>query len=171
MTDLSMVEIELSRHDWASLPASGGNADGVPTAVRGLLAAVDGEEARKFYWQLDNRVVVQGQLFESAVHLVPVLCAALTQELHPAARHWVLELLFQTTGDEPDDGGIEPGSLADRSRAAAREGIWLFYDELLHGRSAQADLLLDMVETDRQRYQHFRAQAAAAGRPLFDFDS
>lgn len=77
MERMSLAGAELSRHDWSALRCAGGPATDVPQELRGLLAATNGEERRKHYWKLDNNVVVQGNLYEAAVPVVSVLCAAL----------------------------------------------------------------------------------------------
>lgn len=52
--------------DWRSLRTLIGPADFVPTVIDRLLTATTDDEASTAYWELDNRVVVQGQLFEAA---------------------------------------------------------------------------------------------------------
>ena len=43
-----------------------GPADFVPAAIERLTASATEDDATAAYWELDNRVVVQGQLFEAA---------------------------------------------------------------------------------------------------------
>jgi hypothetical protein len=76
----------ISKPSSPSLAACGGTAAAAPAALRGLLTATNRDEQQRYYWQLENVVVVQGNLFEAAVPVASVLCAALLDELTPAAR-------------------------------------------------------------------------------------
>ncbi|WP_406636676.1 hypothetical protein [Amycolatopsis sp. WGS_07] len=51
---------------WNRLRMDVGTAECVPAAIRDLLNAGSAEDADRAYWRLDNGVVVQGRLFESA---------------------------------------------------------------------------------------------------------
>ncbi|MBB5889178.1 hypothetical protein ACFFS4_30475 [Kutzneria kofuensis] len=163
---LSAVSIELSRHDWGSLRTVHGTADGVPAAVAALVAATTEAEAEHIYSEtsLDNVVVVQGNLFEAAVPLVSVLCAALADEMPVAAHSEVLRLIAEIVRGDTHCSEIEAGrpDLPEQAQELARAGLWLFYRELLHGSAANAEYaeeILDYVETDRARYELFLAQA------------
>jgi hypothetical protein len=157
----SAVSVELSRHDWGSLATVEGTADGVPAAVAALVAATTREQAKHVYSEssLDNVVVVQGNLYQAAVPLVSVLCAALADELPVAAHQQVLRLIAEIVGG--DTHVSETEDLAVLARERARAGLWLFYRELLYGTEANAryaEEILDHVETDRARYELFLAQ-------------
>jgi hypothetical protein len=157
----SAVSIELSRHDWGSLATDHGTAAEVPAAVTALVAATTAEEAAQLSGNLDNVVIVQSNLYEAAVPLVSVLCAALTDDLPAAARSRVLWLICHTVNGETHYSEIEAGrpDLEIRAREVARAGLWLFYRELLHGDPADTEDvvdILDVVETDRVRFERFR---------------
>jgi hypothetical protein len=163
---LSAVSMELSRHDWGSLQSVEGTAAGVPSAVAALVAATTEAEAEHIYSEtsLDNVVVVQGNLFEAAVPLVSVLCAALTEDLPASARTETLRLIAEIVRGDTHRTEIEAGrpDLEVRAQELARAGLWLFYRELLHGSEANAEYteeILDYVETDRDRYELFLTQA------------
>jgi hypothetical protein len=128
----NLVEIELRRHDWSSLPVlswkddrSGRTAD----SLMGLLSAENDDDATRSYWKLENVVVVSGELFEAAPAVVSVLLAGLTTPLSTPAKRWVLELLFQLVAGESEQSAVERGhpDLGARCREAAREGLWLLY--------------------------------------------
>jgi hypothetical protein len=119
--------------DWKQLRSGSGNAEGVSGALAALADAQTEEEAAKQYWRIDNVVVVQGSLYESALPVVWVALALLTGPLPPEARYRVVELLVEIAGGETAQAEVEAGNadLAERCRAALREGLWSFYAFLL----------------------------------------
>ncbi|MET8161228.1 hypothetical protein ABZT47_33135 [Sphaerisporangium sp. NPDC005289] len=151
------AEVELNRHRWADLRVCEGRASAVPEAARGLMAAKSADEAEQYYWQLENRVVVQGQLYNSAPPLVSVLTAALLDELERPAKIGILDLLYQIVSGEshPDEVGAGNPDLGWRCRHKAREGIWVFYRELLIGESAAAWDVLEVIDEDAERLAAF----------------
>jgi len=155
---LSAVSIELNRHDWGSLATVYGTAAEVPAEVAALVAATTEAEAERHYDYLGNNVVVQGNLYEAAVPLVSVLCAALTEESPAAARTETLRLVTEIVLGDTHYSEVHAGrpDLAERARERARAGLWLFYRELRHGDPADTDVVLGIiqaVETDRARYE------------------
>jgi len=129
-----LLKLELAAVDWSSMRVMEGiDAARIPTAVERLVSAESEEEAREAYWQLDNTVVVQGQLFEAAQHLVPALHAALVGELASPAREAIADLLVEICAGEADESEVALGNeqLGDSCRAAVSEGIWLMYGLLL----------------------------------------
>ena len=160
---LSAVSMELSRYDWGSLTTVHGSAVDVPAAVVGLLAATTEAEAKRHGGDINDVVIVQCNLYEAAVPLVSVLCAALTDDLPAAARSWVLWLISEIVNGDTHRSEVEAGrpDLEVRAQELARAGLWLFYRELLHGDPANIrDVvdILDAVETDRDRFEQFRDQ-------------
>jgi hypothetical protein len=158
----SAVSVELNRYDWGTLATVEGTAAGVPAAVAALVAATTEAEAEHAYSEtsLDNVVVVQGNLFQAAVPLVSVLCAALADELPAAAHSEVLRLIAEIVRGDTHHTEVEAGrpDLPERAQERARAGLWLFYRELLHGSEVNAEYaeeILDYVETDRARYELF----------------
>ncbi|WP_181871291.1 hypothetical protein [Sphaerisporangium album] len=97
---MSVVRVELDRHDWESLRMAGGTAEHVPGSILRLVAGQAEDEVSAAYWELENHVVVQGQLFESAYYVVPALLAALLEDPSRTARESILELLFQIVAGE-----------------------------------------------------------------------
>lgn len=150
-TDLDLlVDAELERPDWSSIRVEDGMATRVPGALRELLTAVSPEYAKEAYLKLENAIVVQGQLFEAAAFVVPVLLAALLKrDLPKYVSVWLLELLFQIVNGEPhlDEEARGLGDLGERCKDLARKGLWLVYGELFnkdtHGLAREIILLLD----------------------------
>ncbi|WP_236239993.1 hypothetical protein [Streptomyces sp. CC228A] len=149
----SLAVIEIERVDWASFPILGDRPEAVPESLRRLISAVTEDEAMDAYWGLENVVVVQGQLYGAALPTVPVLLAALLDDLSADARDLVLELLFQIVAGEADEEEAARGNvdLGDRCRAAARQGLWLVYRELGTRRRETAVAVLERIEDDKAR--------------------
>ena len=85
--------------DWARLHSSLGDARLVPSAINRLLHASSSQEATDAYWELDNRVVVQGRLFNSAVptasEVTLAICAGkYTSYALPEALDLLVELAY-----------------------------------------------------------------------------
>jgi hypothetical protein len=167
---IDLVDHELRATDWKTCstltPGGGGR---IPAAVRALLAARSSSSADAAYWQLDNHVVVQGQLFGAALPLVPVLLAALGGELAPAARLRVADLLVEITCGTADESEARAGNgeLGQACRAAARAGLWLLYallrdaDAPMHERVLQ---ILYAVDDDRSRVSELLTHLASEGQ-------
>ncbi|MBB5968156.1 hypothetical protein [Planomonospora venezuelensis] len=149
--------MELIRHDWGSLRAMGGEAERVPESILTLVSSEAEDDALAAYWELENYVVVQGQLFEASQYVVPVLLAALAEEISRAARKAVLELLFQLVSGESDIEEVERGNpdLGPICRKNAQEGIWIIYQELCSGHYDLARDILEIIDEDRDRFAHF----------------
>jgi hypothetical protein len=135
----------------------GGEADRIPESILTLVSSETEDDVLAAYWELENYVVVQGQLFEASQHVVPVLLAALAGEISQVARKAVLELLFQLVSGESDAEEVERGNsdLGSICRQNAREGIWTFYRELCSGHYDLARDILEMIDQDRDRFTHF----------------
>jgi hypothetical protein len=128
-----LVDAELERPDWNKIRDAGGMATKVPEALRAMLASESSEQVEGAYWKLDNVIAVQGQLFEAAAFVVPVLVAALLKSDRPIfVRVWLLELLFQIVNGEPhlEEEARGLGDLDKRCKDLAREGLWLVYREV-----------------------------------------
>lgn len=111
--------------DWGSLRTMIGPASFVPGAIDRLLSAATDEEAASAYWELDKRVVVQGQLSEAAepvaYELVRRVCAA---EYSVPGLPRVLDLLVELAYGESDMTEVELGNadLGPRCRALVAVG-------------------------------------------------
>ena len=149
-----LAELELRRWDWSTFRQASGNAGHVPDAIRALLSSASAEEADGPYWKLENHIVRQGQLYEAALPTVPVLIAALIPPDRPSwVRAGLLDLLFQLVNGTAHESErvLSDVDLAANCRAAAREGLWVLYRELIDGeQDAAKDVLLE-IETDRDR--------------------
>lgn len=80
--------------DWAVLRTAHGSAAHVPDALAGLRN--DDEDIRTAaYWQLDNHVVLQGNLFEAAPFVADELMRMLKDEVSGPTRVLIYRLLFE----------------------------------------------------------------------------
>lgn len=159
MSDLAMVEID--RYDWSLFPVLGDRSTRVPDSLRKLISAEDEDKAEGFYWELENVVVVQGQLYEAAPPVVAVLMASLVDGVPEGAYGWVLELLLQCVAGESDEEAVERGNphLGDDCRARAREGLWILYRQLRGRYKDSVKAILDIIEPDESRLVHFTSKA------------
>jgi hypothetical protein len=152
-----LARYELDSVDWTDQRViEGRDSADIPTAVGELLAATSEADAEDAYWMLDNRVVVQGQLFEAALPLVPVLLAALTDSLPAFVRVRLADVLVEIMKGTPDETELARGNsdLAERIKRAAGPGLWLMYslcldpNPLLRQRGL---FLADATDLDRDR--------------------
>ncbi|WP_309134105.1 hypothetical protein [Cellulomonas sp.] len=141
----------------------------MPAALSDLLNAAAPAAADAAYWRLDNRVVVQGQLFESALGVVGPLVSALTRPLPDFVRERVMDLLVEIGYGEADSDEIAAGGserLGDLCRDELRCGLWLFYgllgDEAPTMRSSALDLV-DVLDPERNRVVAVASSMAADG--------
>lgn len=112
--------------EWRSLRTLIGPADFVPTAIDRLLTATTDAEARTAYWELDNRVVVQGQLFEAAEAVARELATRICST--GASKHGLsraLDLLVELAYGEADASEVAAGNagLGARCRDEIRKGM------------------------------------------------
>src|SRR2546428_3629304 len=85
-------------------------SDDVPESFLQLIDSQTDAQAKEAYWRLDNRVMVQGQLFQAAEKLVPAILAALQLDLSPSARHRLVELLTEIALGVPDKSEVIIGN-------------------------------------------------------------
>jgi len=86
---------------WHLLKTASGSASHIPNALQGLISPNPSVQ-EKSYWQLDNHVVRQADLFESAYFVMPFLLAML-REHAPHGRALIYDLIFEIAhGYAPD---------------------------------------------------------------------
>lgn len=158
-----IAAVLLDSIDWSCLTVCGDKAaDDVPRAFRALLDSQNSTQAEQAYWRIDNNVVVQGNVYDSAPAAVAVILSALTDFQRPIhVQVCLLELLAQivfgsVSGIEevPSDCQLEHACLE-----AAREGIWTLYKLVScfatkHREIAEAALdVLEKLDTNQVRFQ------------------
>jgi hypothetical protein len=169
MNELNSIAIlELSRIDWKNLRDIrschvGGtvSADYVPVVIAGLLKSKSEEEADTLYWKIENNVFVQGQLFEAAEYLIPILMASLLEISEDFVKCSVHELIYQIVAGVPHQHEMALGNvdLGKRCRSKAREGLWILYRELLSDGNEMVYEILEKIETDSSRLEFFRKES------------
>lgn len=152
------VELLLGMVSWDKTRSISGSSESVPEAILELISAESADTAEQAYWKLDNRIVVQGQLFDSACYVIGPLLTGLQIGVTPHVKLPVVNLLVEIAKGVPDETEIRAGNseLAARCQDELRKGLWIFYS-LLADQNADIRLgaieLLDCVETDRSRFQ------------------
>ncbi|MBX7244759.1 MAG: hypothetical protein K1X53_04630 [Candidatus Sumerlaeaceae bacterium] len=78
---------EMDRMEWATFRTLSGDASHVPAAIRALISDIPAQRSEA-YWKLDNHVVCQGDLYESAFYV----CAAFANLLKTNVIHGRAEM-------------------------------------------------------------------------------
>jgi hypothetical protein len=78
---------------WGDLKTAHGNAAEVPDALIALNSE-DPKTADKAHWKLDNVVVLQSDLYESAFYVIPVLVEYATRE-HMHNKEIAYDILYE----------------------------------------------------------------------------
>lgn len=152
-----IVERLIEQIEWDQLRSASGPSSFVPGAVRELLGSSSYDEAEAAYWKLDNDVVVQGQLFESARWIIAPLLVVLSQPRPSFVREQVANLLVEIAFGEPHERELEAGGepgLGQHCVDELRGGLSAFYamldDPVPVLRLGGLDLL-DVAEQNRHR--------------------
>ncbi|MGW1563260.1 hypothetical protein ACWCQ1_43265 [Streptomyces sp. NPDC002144] len=109
---------------------------------------------------LEGHVYVQSLLFEVALPVTSVIVAALSEETSETVHARLLDELISCVSGESHGTEGEAGAseLEIDCQIAAREGIWTLYQEYATGRASMARMILDAVDTDRERFECFDAK-------------
>ena len=120
---------------WGSLRTLTGPADYVPAALERMLNSHTEDDASAAYWQLDNRIVVQGQLFEAAEHVArAVMDSVCSGQYSPTGLARGLDLLVEIANGEADESEVEfgNGGLGERCRHEIATRITCIKDLAAH---------------------------------------
>lgn len=131
---------ESERYDWTLLEAVGGALD-VPGALQSLAEATTEEEARAAYWRIDNTVVVQGSLRESALPTAACLVNILVS-CTAVSRPFILELLQQISDGVPQAG---KESIAAAINSEVRRAFGVYAGLLQTGSDFERELCVDLA--------------------------
>jgi len=93
---------ELDEVDWASLHTAHGTAEHVPMALNALAGAQIPTELFRAYWKLDNYIVLQGTIYESAYFAAPYILDILLSSRSSAVRVAAYDLLIEIARGVPD---------------------------------------------------------------------
>ncbi|SMF41371.1 hypothetical protein [Pseudobacteriovorax antillogorgiicola] len=146
----------IEKIDWSNLKTASGTASEVPRAIRDL-TSVDSKTRERAYWQLDNHVVLQSDLYESAYFVVPFLIEILDSKIIDG-REYVYDLLFEiANGYAPEDEicvydgckiYIKQGT---RDRVVA--GIETYMKEILDTSSNCRSKALELVVSLKEKFR------------------
>lgn len=111
--------------DWSRLRTAHGTAAHVPSALRALADAIDEPAVSEAYWKLDNYVVLQGTLYESAWYVIPFLLAMLSTSRSTAQKAATYDLLIEIARGVPDPHGQwnAPRGVSTDLKGACRQAI------------------------------------------------
>ncbi|MCM9082665.1 MULTISPECIES: hypothetical protein [Streptomyces] len=152
MRSLELVRIEAGLHDWASMAcgcSSGTNRYPAEHIPRDLIRLLEGNPRDDLDadWA-ENHALIQSNLMEPAVATASLTLAALAGRPPVGVRKDLLHLLLLLACGEQDD-------LADACLDVARQGVWLYYEELaafeMVGASAEAYELLSLMDEQAER--------------------
>jgi hypothetical protein len=154
--------------DWNATRSLLGGSDFVPAAIHRLLTASSAPAADTAYWELDNRVVVQGQLFEAALPTAIAVAEAICgdRDIRNESLGRVFDLLVEIAYGEPDESELRLGNatLGDRCRAELRRFAGCFREYATRD-DEKVQLgaldLLDRIELDRHSLRVMATELAA----------
>ncbi|MET3182287.1 UNVERIFIED_ORG: hypothetical protein ABIC43_005462 [Variovorax guangxiensis] len=150
MMDFALIEC--SRIDWSKYEEAQGRADSIPLALEALLSSSI-EEAEKYYWEIENHVVVQGRLFSAAEPTLQVLIASLLNARPKHVKVDTLELIFQiVAASSAEVSNEEYKEMQRRVQLRALEGLWIFYRELNGEHAEAACEVLDLIDPSRLKF-------------------
>ncbi|MFC8506832.1 hypothetical protein ACFU3J_32735 [Streptomyces sp. NPDC057411] len=163
---MNLFELELQKFDWEHMECGcGENAAHLPAMIRDLVGLdEDHGQGEAFITPLHDHVMTSADdLVPVSSAFVSVAFAALTGPLSEPARRETLGWLLRILGPAVDS----ESEVATECTAAAEQGLWLLYAEVMHGDSlagaAYAFEALLLIEEDLER---LRAVQAAAGDRL-----
>ncbi|SFR11730.1 hypothetical protein SAMN04488564_103641 [Lentzea waywayandensis] len=155
-----LVRFEVDRHDWAAMRCGCGKSAGHLAAE--LLAFAGGSDPGS----LDEHFLPAGEvLVEPSFPVLEVLLAVLSANPPASQLAEYYGQVLALVGDTAYDPSYyaRGRDLVSESRATARQGLWLFYAEVLSGRDVDAAgyafEILELVEEDESRVEQLRAAA------------
>jgi hypothetical protein len=138
-----MISWESERYDWSRLAAVGGRtADDVPRALEDLRAAVTDEAASEAYWRIDNVVVVQGRVLQSAAPTAACAVTLVASAASVFSRTRLLELLEQLSGADSVEG--DPG-IRGAIIAEIRRGFAMYAGLIEYGTTLEQELCAELL--------------------------
>ncbi|MFI5873900.1 hypothetical protein ACIBAH_15875 [Streptomyces sp. NPDC051445] len=145
-------KIELSRVDWSAYECACGERGHLGGDLQRII------EARSLgEWggaSLDGHVEDQSMVADVAVPAVGVMMAALQEDLAVPTRSEFMINLWRLVDGEADE------SVTEEIHEQIRDGIWLIYREATNGDTETAMEILECVERDPARLEHFRTAVA-----------
>jgi hypothetical protein len=136
---------ESMRHNWDDLDAMASASD-VPRMISQLLTAATEHEARLVFDYIENNIVVQGRLFQSAPPTAACLVIVLPFS-PPMARLVILELLNHLCGGNVSPEEEEAGyPLQQQCLVEVRKGLTSYLYLLQHGSNGERRECIDLLD-------------------------
>ena len=153
---------QLDDVDWRTLRTAHGTAERVPAALRELAAARDSAERKSAYWNLDNYIVLQGTIYDSACAAVPYILDILLSSESTGLRIAAYDLLIEIARGVPDPGIPATDDLRHACRGTIASGWHAYAQDLLASREgAIRRRALDLVTTLDDDVEELRSLLAA----------
>lgn len=136
---------DAERFSWETLRASG-SARKVPEAICRLAAATNNDEADRYYWLIDNVVIVQGGLYEATVPAVSCVVLALPFA-SPLGRERLLEFLSQVANGHwsSDELSHVPPDWPEVCRREILRGSYFFLGLLPSATPSELEWCVDLL--------------------------
>lgn len=133
---------------WIDKKTASGNACHVPAAIRGLVSN-DPAVQKASYWKLDNHVVLQSDLYDSAPHVVPFLLEILSSGIS-SGKHYVYDLIHEIANGYAPEEAIcdfegENKSLAATCREVSLRGLDMYFGDIKDQRSDVRVKALELI--------------------------
>ena len=108
----------INLYDWGLLRTSTGNASSIPERLCGLIFATQSDDVQRWYWLLENFIVVQGYVYDSALPSLHVLIVALNlNHISARAKLFIYELIYQIVNGYADNDPLHGNiSIVDTCR-------------------------------------------------------
>lgn len=151
--NIKLVQIEAHLWDWSSLPTLVGDASFVPASIVNLISQSSEDDAMNYYWDIENSVFVQGQIFEAAEATVALAMAALSCGLPVHVKPVLLEVIFQIVSGVAHEEVLKRGDfgLEERCKSAVKMGAWILCREAIGKNGDQALDILEKIGLDHVR--------------------
>jgi hypothetical protein len=127
---------QLDEVDWKSLRTAHGTAERIPRALRWLFDAKDETSLAKAYWSLDNYMVLQGTIYESAYYAIPYIVHILIETKSSIQKSAAYDLLIEIARGVPDPNRLwspppdAPNDLRDACRNLIASSLREFQSDL-----------------------------------------
>ncbi|MFD0124499.1 MULTISPECIES: hypothetical protein [Streptomyces] len=151
MTALDLVRIEAGLHDWAAIECGcswGPNRYSAEHIPLELIRLLEGDPEELGTGWVENHARIQSNLMDPAVATASLALAALAGRPPVGVRQDLLYILGVLSAGEQED-------IAGACLDVARQGVWLYYEELAAfetvGASAEAYELLAGMDEQAER--------------------
>jgi len=153
---------QLAEVNWPSLRTAHGTAEHVPVALRALACALDSSQLFEAYWLLDNYIVLQGTLYESAyfaaAYILDILLSARWAPLRVAAYDLLIEIARGVPDPErpwvPPPGA--PADLREACRGVIGSGLAAYEPDLSSEDPAVRRRALDLLASFEDPKSHLK---------------